>query len=325
VLILAYHRVIPREELSRTFVQPGMYVTPETLEQHLRFLTTHFTLLSFEHLLRAWEHDDWDRSARYCTITFDDGWLDNYVFAYPLLRAYGAPSTIFLPTDLIGTDQWLWSDRLGHLLQRQGAGARAGWLRDALAPMTARYRSLAAVRSQGPAHAAIDSLIEVVKQLPDEGRDELLQRVGEALGAQAPAGRCFLNWNEVREMSEHGVAFGSHTGTHAILTMVDRDTLRRELRRPLAAFREERVNAVPVISYPNGDQTDVVAAEARAAGYRAGVTTAEGFETGRSPDLLRLKRISLHDDVSRSIPLLIFQIARQARRSGGREQPRRVA
>ena len=54
VLILMYHRVIPRSELETAFVQPGMYVTPETFEMHLRFLTSRFHILSLEEALARW-------------------------------------------------------------------------------------------------------------------------------------------------------------------------------------------------------------------------------------------------------------------------------
>src|SRR5438093_12581086 len=113
-----YHRLIPPRELDTSFVQPGMYVTPATFDRHLRFFTSHFKLVSLQDLLAMWRGDAWDAGARYCTITFDDGWLDNYLYAFPLLRKYGAAATIFLPTDFIGTSEWLWSDRLGYLLQQ---------------------------------------------------------------------------------------------------------------------------------------------------------------------------------------------------------------
>jgi hypothetical protein len=74
-MILMYHRVLPRAELASTFVQPGMYVTPETFERHLVFLRAHFDVLPLRDLLRRWQGGDWGTSARYCAVTFDDGWL----------------------------------------------------------------------------------------------------------------------------------------------------------------------------------------------------------------------------------------------------------
>ena len=127
-----------------------MYVTPETFERHLQFLTAHFTILTFR---RAAGEDgtagDWDNAARYCVLTFDDGWLDNYQYAYPLLRAYSAPATIFLPTGLIGSSDWLWPDRLGELLRRRRRGRAEDW----------------------------DAQIERAKDLSDEDRDDLIDAI----------------------------------------------------------------------------------------------------------------------------------------------------
>jgi peptidoglycan/xylan/chitin deacetylase (PgdA/CDA1 family) len=285
VLILMYHRVIPRGEVHATFVQPGIYVTPETFDRHLRFLSTHFDVLSFADLLLMWDAAHWDADARYCVITFDDGWLDNYAHAYPLLRSYGLPATIFLPTDLVGTSQWLGCDRLGTLLQRRGRGTAEEW----------------------------DALVERAKTLTDQARNTMIDDLEREVGGQYLARRRFVDWEQVREMSCCGVSFGSHTRTHAILPRLDGGALERELRGSLEMLERQGVNRVPVLAYPNGDHTDTVVAAARAAGYRAAVTTIPGFE-GRCPsDPLRLKRIGVHDDVSRSGPLLALHLARRAR------------
>lgn len=286
LLILMYHRVLPRADAAATFVQPGMYVTPQTFERHLRFLTAHFELLSFRELLTRWDAGQWDDSARYCTLTFDDGWVDNHRYAFPLLRAYNVPATIFLPTGLIGTNDWLWTDRLGYLLDRGRRTGRA-------------------------AATDVDRAIEEAKGWPEAERDLCIRALAADLGVEVPRDRCFLDWNEVREMSNHGIEFGSHTSTHAILTRLDEARLATELRRPLETLAERCQTVVPVLGYPNGDRSETVAAATRAAGYRAAVTTSPGAERGRPDDLFRLRRIGLHEDVTRSVPLLTFHIARQ--------------
>jgi len=112
-------------------------------------------------------------------------------------------------------------------------------------------------------------------------------------------------------MSRAGIAFGSHSMTHANLTRLDPTALDRELRGSLETLRAQSgVNWVAALAYPNGDHTDAVVRAARAAGYRAAVTTQPGLETKQPSDLFRLRRVALHEDVSRSIPVMAFQIAR---------------
>jgi peptidoglycan/xylan/chitin deacetylase (PgdA/CDA1 family) len=283
-LILMYHRVLPAQQAAAGFVQPGMYVTPDTFERHLQWLTTHFQVVPLRTLIDKWDRNDWDDRARYCAITFDDGWVDNYLHAYPLLRAHGVPATIFLPTALIGTREWLWSDRLGYLLT--------------------------AAAAQG-ASADIDASIECAKTLPHDAREALIRRLADQTGVGVPDDRCFLDWDEVREMAGGGVDFAAHTSSHAILTTIDAEALECELRQPLDVLRREIESFTPMLAYPNGDHSAAVVDVARRAGYAAAVTTKPGLESRAPEDRLRLRRIGAHDDVTRTIPLFMFHIAQQ--------------
>lgn len=309
ILILMYHRVLPTSELDATFVQPGMYVTPDTFERHLQFLTAHFDMLSFHELLDAWDGGTWDSTSRYCTITFDDGWLDNYRYGYPLLCRYRVPATIFLPTDLIGTQDWLWSDRLGYLVRHHCLSGTRANLHAALAAFVPESRCFHVLKGRRTDDVC-DSVIELAKELLPEERETLLSRIGEGQGIDFAGDRCFVDWDEVREMSEHGILFGSHTCSHAALPRLESGQLQHELRESLAILRGQGVNCVPVLGYPYGDHTETTVTQARAAGYRAAVTTTCGVESPCSVDLFRLKRIGVHDDVSRSIPLLASHLAR---------------
>ena len=282
VVVLMYHRVIPKADAR--FVQPGMYVTPETFGQHLEYLRTHFKIISFPELLDKWDAGGWDNRARYAVITFDDGWLDNYQHAYPLLAARGLPATIFLPSDLIGTNRWLWCDRLAYCLGRG---------RHATNP------------------EAIDAAVSAAKKLPKAEREGLLAETSRALTA-LPAGRRLIDWSEAHEMSRHGITFGSHTCSHAILPELQDAALERELRRPLEVLADPRIADLPVLAYPDGRYDRRVAAAAAAAGYRAAVTTDAGAEAFVPSDRFAVRRIGVHDDVTRTAAALRFHIARQA-------------
>lgn len=93
VPVLMYHHVSP---------EPGMITcTPEHFEDQLRWLQRHgyrsLTSARFaEHLAG---HEAPPRSV---LITFDDGYLDNWVYAYPLLKKYGFNALVFLVTAWVG-------------------------------------------------------------------------------------------------------------------------------------------------------------------------------------------------------------------------------
>src|SRR6266850_1169227 len=284
VLILGYHRVLPESELRRQFVQPGMYVRPRVLEAHLRFLRRHFRIISFDEFLSLRDSRAWDPDARYCLITFDDGWRDNYVHAYPLLQRYGAPATIFVSTALIGSEEWMWPDKLGWLLARSGATP-----------------------------ARIDSIIESCKRMSDRAIADLLLEMSGRLGAEFPKQRVFLQWREIEEMSRGGIAFGAHGATHRLLPGLSSPDLRAEVAGSLEALRRRAVNQAPVFCYPNGDYDDAVVGLVRASGYRAAVSTMAGAEAWDTPDPFRLKRVGVHDDVSANLSLFAFHLSRVAR------------
>jgi len=104
-VIFTYHQVLQDHEV-RSDMQPGMYVTVETFELHLKYLSEAFQLASLD------EIRDWGAGVRTfqktpCAITFDDGWEDNYRNAFRVLSAHHAPATIFLVTEQIDTPRMM--------------------------------------------------------------------------------------------------------------------------------------------------------------------------------------------------------------------------
>ncbi|MBN2120517.1 MAG: polysaccharide deacetylase family protein [Candidatus Omnitrophica bacterium] len=101
IRILFYHHVgLPGDD------DPNLYVSPAAFERQMRHLKRDSKVISFDELMsflkdKAYPEQD-------CVvITFDDGWKDNYEVAYPILKKYGFPATIFVATGLVGKKNML--------------------------------------------------------------------------------------------------------------------------------------------------------------------------------------------------------------------------
>ena len=306
VAILMYHRVLPERELDRHFIQPGMYVRSDVFEMQVRFLSEHFRILSFSALLDHWKRRDLDRDQRYCVLTLDDGWLDNYVYAYPVLKGYNVPATIFLPTGLIGSNQWFWQDRLACLLKHccvSGAGRRKK-----LVPLLKRYPWISDFKGERDV-GRIDSAIEQCKELSDTEVYSLIAKMEKALGEKPPGERVLLNWEEIKEMSKDGISFGSHSSTHKMLTKLSPGELKKEVEDSFSALQKRGVNHVPVFCYPNGNHDREITKLVNSSGYLAAVSTRPGFENVLPMEIFSLKRIGVHNDISPTVPLFAWHIS----------------
>lgn len=311
VVVLMYHRVLAREEVSLESVQPGMYVLDSVFAQHMSFLKKNFTILSLQQLLNLWQSGTWNARARYCVITFDDGWLDNYRHAFPVLKKCGIPATIFLPTDYVGSDRWFWPDQLG-LLFKILAGRKV--TTEALKEMGVVFAEYLDDNDhqfvealQRGEHVA-DQVIEQCKHLPIERIHELVAALAARLEVSLPRERVIVNWDEVREMSQWGISFGSHSCSHRILTTLTSQEVSVELARSKQVLLEQGVNYVPVFCYPNGNSDENIERQVRTCGYEAACSVKMGVE-GYSPgNKYAIRRVGIHNDVTNSIPLFSWRV-----------------
>lgn len=309
VVILAYHRILPEEILQQNpIVQAGMYVRSDVFESQMVFLKEHFLVLSFAELLDHWREGTLDTEKRYCVITFDDGWLDNYLYAFPILRRCEIPATIFLPTAFIGTDEWFWPDKLMYLLKRCFSQCLAGETEKSFRLLKDRYPFLSPLNGAKD-KPDIETIIEARKSQPLESIENLLVEASQILRIDVPRERVLMHWGEVDEMSKHRTLFGSHSCTHKIFTTLSLAEVQKEVTDSLNTLRERRINFIPVLAYPNGNYSREIIDRVKAAGYQAAVGTRFGFEERAPVDFFALKRVGIHQDISDTLPLFSFHIA----------------
>ncbi len=99
-----------------------------------------------------------------------------------------------------------------------------------------------------------------------------------------------VEWPQIREMSEGGMEFGSHSSTHPYLTQSEPHLLTWELKASKAALEEVTGKSITALAYPFGLYDDRVIAAAREIGYRTACTIDPGH-TARAGELMTLPRL----------------------------------
>lgn len=307
-LILMYHRVLPPSKIS-SWLEPGMYVTPETFEMQLRFLKNHFEILSLKEILTKKGNKNGKISKNpNCAITFDDGWLDTYEYAFPILKKFRVPATIFLTTDYIDSDKWFWTDRFLNLIsQLRKKNPESAPVRIKLG-QSKNDELIIAPHDSVVTEEAIDFLktkkIDTIEQYLENIREKCQIKVHMS-------GRAFLNWNEVKELvSTDLIDIGSHTARHPILTTLTHDEITNELQKSKIVLMDNQCidkDFFP-FCYPNGNFTDKIASDVKAAGYNCAVTTKKGWNMNKS-NPYTLNRIGIHQDITSSLEMFGARIA----------------
>ncbi|HOL23024.1 MAG TPA: polysaccharide deacetylase family protein [bacterium] len=83
----------------------------------------------------------------------------------------------------------------------------------------------------------------------------------------------FLNWKEVKEMSEAGVIFGSHSLSHPHLTQLNEKKLIEEVSLSKKIIEEKTGKEVLYFCYPYGDFNEKVIEKVKESGYKSAFVT----------------------------------------------------
>ncbi len=101
VPILIYHSVHPHTPNEISVVR-YYDVAPTAFEKQLQYLKdNNYAVISSSYLAEALEKNI-TLLPKTVIINFDDGWKNQYKYAFPLLKKYGYTATFFLPSDMIG-------------------------------------------------------------------------------------------------------------------------------------------------------------------------------------------------------------------------------
>ncbi len=297
LLVLAYHRIAQVEdERSYPLDVDLISATPEGFAWQMAALREHMTpvsLTKFADVLASGE----PLPPRAVAVTFDDGFCDTYEHAFPVLRAYDIPATIFVSTDHVESGEPFWFEFAAHLMLRVPPGA----LRVETHPEALPSGTSIEARRHG-----ITILHKLLKAYPNEKRTALTRQWAEQFGhlvdhrVRELSGS--ISRDQILEMADGGIEFGSHTVTHPNLALASDEQLDLELRSSKAVLEQRLGRAVRTLAYPfgvPGTYDHRVMARARSAGYSLAVSYRQGVNWPESIEPFDLRRIAIGPSITR--------------------------
>jgi peptidoglycan/xylan/chitin deacetylase (PgdA/CDA1 family) len=292
--ILCYHRV------GTEGVPLHSRLAPAAFEAQMRHLRKHYRIVPLGQLCCELQEDREVEPT--LAITFDDGYRDLYTHAFPVLRKYEIPATIYLIGRSLETGEAPWYDRIFAAL----AAVTSPRLDVELNATQRLVLSNKASRA-----AAAWEIICYLRSIPDCERRKWCTTFEELIPipAEKLEGR-MLDWEQVRTMLRSGILFGAHTMTHPAvsrLTVCDFDNELEGSRRLL-----ENGLQVPVLdfAYPFGKPADYSRAAVQflaEKGFRSAATTREGINSSGA-DMFALRRTQVSDDPS--LAMFSFAVTR---------------
>lgn len=239
VVVPTYHRI---GDPRRSLFDHGVFsATPESFDAHVSFLKRHFDVIGPADLPGVLAKG----TGRYVLITFDDGYRDNYEYAFPILKSHGVGATFFIATGFIDRPRAAWWDEIAWMVRSSPRHSVPG----------SQWVPSPVVFDEPARERAIDKLLGVYKALPGHLTQAYLEHLADATGS----GRChvdmtniWMTWDMIREMKAAGMWIGGHTANHPILACLPPEQQAQEIAQCRQRIEAELRQPMKWFSYPRG-------------------------------------------------------------------------
>jgi len=271
--VFIFHRVLESAD-------PLLPQQPDAahFERIVQFISRSFTVLTLGDAISRLASGTLPAAA--AAITFDDGYLDNWTVALPILRRYGVPATFFIATGFLDGGR-MWNDDIIEAV-RLAPGPELDWSAYGLGTHD--------VRSPSARVHCYSTVLDKLKYFDHAQRAACAREIAARAGVP-PASSLMMRTEHVQAMRRERIEIGAHTHTHPILNSIGDEEAMREIKGGKERLEAMIGETIDLFAYPNGvperdfspRHVDMV----RDAGFRAAVTTAPGAAaTGCAPFLV---------------------------------------
>ena len=242
-LVLNYHGVVPDDY----HIDAWTLIKERQFRKQMTYLTKYYKVISINEAINHIDHRSIDGKPK-AIITFDDGYSNNYSVAYPILKEFNIPATIFVTTAFIDSVELFWFDKVIYAIQ--SSQCQVVDLNDH--NLGIHYFSSA---NRSKRWVKIQCLLSKLKAKKAGQRGEIVEKIVSQLCPNFENASMIypLKSNQIIEMSHNElIEFGSHTHRHEILTQLKPIHATETIQSSLNAIYRLTGRTVNYFSYPDG-------------------------------------------------------------------------
>jgi len=218
-------------------------------------------------------------------ITFDDGYIDNFTLAYPVLKQLNVTAIFFIPTNQIETRQLGWWDLIAYIIKNTQKES-----------IIIDNETIELINPDN----AINKLHNTMKTIPFDNNISLINKLSEACDVPLPdrdmQSKELMTWDQICEVSNNGISIGAHTHSHRVLNTLTINDQYDEMLLSKQILENKLKKEVLSMSYPVGNYnhfSEETMNAARYIGYKLGFSFNTGINYKGSINPFDIKRVGI--------------------------------
>jgi len=288
-----FHRIGNKED---TAFDPNVFSCNERrFKQLIAFFQQNFDVITAKELSALIKAGN-AHKGRYAILTFDDGYIDNYTIAYPILKRYHCPAIMYIATDFINQSIIPWWDESAWLVKNNDSEL-----------FSALNWNLPGDINTLPTAQKIKQLLLAIKKerrLTIEQKMAILrQNAQHTFNVKSNTESLFMTWGMLREMASNNIDIGSQTCSHPILSHLSESAQFTEISQSKAILEAELKQPIMSFAYPVGGVDSFTTATqslVKQAGYHFAMSFISGINIIPEENIYSLNRFSIDNQCSPS-------------------------
>ena len=269
-------------------------------ENQLIFLSKNYNVISIEDFYNK----NFNINKKTCVLTFDDGYVDHYDFVLDKLLKYKMKGAFFTPVDVVSNDKVLDVNKIHLILASASEDLILSRIKYHFSKLNfentldfyikkidtlSRFDTKKTIIIKRLLQTVLD--LETRNLLCNKLIEEFISKSEKELSAEL-----YLNYNQISEMIDNGMHFGSHGKSHFWFNSLNLKQQEFEINESFKFLNSiNKKDFLLTMCFPYGNYNDITLNLLKKYKFKLGLTTVSKIYNSIKDDILLIPRLDTND------------------------------